>query len=123
MIQGIGSDLVEIARIEAAYQRRGEALAQRLLSASEWQRFLAEGRKMAFLAKRFAAKEALLKALGTGLRNIRWQDISIENDSLGKPVLVAQGVLAARLQGCQVHISITDERAYALAFVIIESTS
>jgi holo-[acyl-carrier protein] synthase len=124
MITGIGTDIVEIERMRAAWARRGDGLALRLLSESERLALSSQTDPARFLAKRFAAKEALLKALGTGLRRgVRWTDISVDNDADGKPLVTLSGE-AGRLAGDRrCHLSLTDERHYAVAFVIIESAS
>lgn len=124
MIVGIGTDIVDVGRIEAMLGRRGEALAQRLLSATELDAFKVHPAPARFLAKRFAAKEAALKALGTGLRNgIRWADISVAHDALGKPGLCLDGAAQQRAESLGVsacHLSVSDEQRYAVAFVILE---
>lgn len=124
---GIGTDLVAIARLERAWQRHGERFARRLLSGGEWDEFqvLAEIRRSPFLAKRFAAKEAAAKALGTGFRfGIGWRQIEVSHDSAGKPILTLH--LAARerfraLGGRRIHLSLSDTAEHALAFVVLES--
>ncbi len=124
MIIGIGTDLVRVGRIEAALRRHGPRFARRLLGEQEADRFHQAAFPAAFLAKRFAAKEAFVKALGTGLRNgIRWTEIQVVNDALGRPSLVLAG--RARelsvLAGVRVHhLSLTDEVDLALAFVVLE---
>lgn len=124
MIVGIGTDIVDVGRIDAMLGRRGEALAQRLLSTAEFDAFKAHPAPARFLAKRFAAKEAALKALGTGLRNgMRWADISVAHDALGKPALHLAGVARQQADALGVnacHLSISDEQRYAVAFVILE---
>lgn len=126
MICGIGSDVFEVARMAASLERRGPALAQRLLAAPEWREYQRHASPHRFLAKRFAAKEAVLKALGTGLREgIRWRDIHIDHDSRGKPEVVLDGAAREqleRLSGARVWLSISDERHYVLAFAIIEAS-
>ena len=124
MIDGIGTDIVRIARMQAALGRRGDALAHRLLAPVELPAFSDHPDPARFLAKRFAVKEAVLKALGTGLRNgIRWHDISVEHDHFGKPLLALSGEAGRRLGVRRCHLSVSDEQDYALAFVIIESES
>ena len=124
MIIGIGSDIVQLSRIRSALARRGDALARRLLADSEWQRYQVHQDPARFLAKRFAAKEAVFKALGTGLRNgMTWHDVTVTNDEKGKPELHFSGVTAAMAGAARHHLSISDEQDYALAFVIIESES
>jgi holo-[acyl-carrier protein] synthase len=124
MILGIGTDLVDIARMEAMHHRYGEALARRLLTQDELRDWAASTRPADFLAKRFAAKEALAKALGTGLRDpVLLGNIRVVNDGHGRPEFrfapALEGWLSAR--GVKrVHLSLSDERTHALAFVIAE---
>lgn len=125
MIHGIGTDIVEVSRIEDALTRFGEAFAQRILTEREWLAFEQSQTRARFLAKRFAAKEAFAKALGTGLRApATMQNIGVTHDDLGKPVLdlslELQSVLDQR--GIRAtHLSISDEKALAVAFVVLES--
>ncbi|MFO8156348.1 MAG: holo-ACP synthase [Thiohalospira sp.] len=122
MILGIGTDLVEIQRIRGAWERHGERLADRVLGPVERER-LPAGDPSAWLAKRFATKEAVAKALGTGFRDgLRLADIQTRHDAKGRPEVVLDGVAASsldRIGGSTVSLSVTDERAYALAFVVI----
>ncbi len=124
MILGVGTDIVRIGRMEAALARHGARFATRLLAHSELDDFLAAGRPAAFLAKRFAAKEALVKALGTGFRNgIRPRHVVVHRDDLGKPELHLTGAArdqAERMGVARIHLSLTDEQAYAVAFVVVE---
>ncbi|WP_022960987.1 holo-ACP synthase [Halopseudomonas pelagia] len=122
MIRGIGTDMVLVSRIEAALGRQGERFARRILTEAEWQRFAAHKQPARYLAKRYAAKEAVLKALGTGLaQGMSWQHIQIDNDSLGAPLVRLSGVAALRLKqggGGEMLLSLSDEREQALAFAI-----
>lgn len=122
MIRGIGTDLVLVGRIEAALGRQGDRFARRILTEAEWHRFTVHKQPARYLAKRYAAKEAVLKALGTGLaQGMSWQDIQIDNDSLGAPLVFLSGVAAERLQqggGGKMLLSLSDEREQALAFAI-----
>lgn len=128
MIVGIGTDIVEVARIEAIVARRGNAFAERILTADEMTGLSTQHSPARYIAKRFAAKEAALKALGTGLRNgIRWADLEVTHDALGKPLLRLAGAAQQRLialQGASAeiasHITLSDEQRYVVAFVIIE---
>jgi holo-[acyl-carrier protein] synthase len=124
MIFGIGTDIVEVSRIEDSLERFGEAFAQRILSEREWQAFVLSQTKARFLAKRFAAKEAFAKALGTGLRGpATFQNIGVTHDDLGKPVLDLASILQEFLNQRGIrfqHLSISDEKALALAFVVLE---
>ncbi len=125
MILGIGSDLVQVARMAEAYTRHGERLARRLLSQQEWADFGRAASKPHFLAKRFAAKEALAKAVGTGLRPpVVLTAMAVAHDALGKPVFEFEPNLSAWLtqKGMRrIHLSLSDERDMALAFVVVES--
>ncbi len=125
MILGIGSDLVQVARMAAAYSRHGERLARRMLAQDEWVDFHCAASKPHFLAKRFAAKEALAKAVGTGLRPpLTMTAMTVGHDALGKPIFEFEADLAAWLtqNGMhRIHLSLSDERDMALAFVVVES--
>ena len=124
MILGIGTDIAHIHRLEAALGRRGARFAERLLGPRELERLGQAPRPAAYLAKRFAAKEAFVKALGTGLRQgMRWTDIEVVNDALGRPSLVLSGKArelanAAGVSG--IHLSLSDEQDLAVAFVVLE---
>lgn len=122
MIIGIGTDIVQIERIKHAFERQGERFAQRILCASELCIFHEKGQSIPYLAKRFAAKEAASKALGTGIGAVSWQDMEISNDSKGAPVLKLMGAAKenmAALGASQVSISLSDEQDYAVAFVVL----
>ena len=125
MIFGIGTDIVEVTRIEASIEQFGDDFAKRILAESELASYLQSHIKARFLAKRFAAKEAFSKALGTGLRApATFQNIAVSHDALGKPILVLAVELQALLQSkgiTHTHISISDEKNLAAAFVILES--
>ena len=125
MILGIGTDLCDIARIERALERFGERFAERILVAHELQRFRRHRKPAAYLAKRFAAKEAFSKALGTGIHfPVNWHNVWVENAPSGKPSLRFSRPLAALLKKrgiASVHVSLTDETGMACAFVIVES--
>ena len=124
MIFGIGTDIVSTHRIAAAWERHGDAFARRILAPPEWEGFAAENHPARFLAKRFAAKEAFAKALGTGIRApATWHNIRVNHDPLGKPVLDFGPELEAWLGRHGIrshHLSISDEREMAAAFVILE---
>ena len=128
MIYGIGVDLIEIARIEAACARFGDRFASRILTERELERWNArrarsETRGIAYLATRFAAKEAISKALGLGMRMpMTWRAVEIANDPSGRPVAVAHGDLRAHLESrrLRLHVSLTDERLMATAYAIAE---
>lgn len=123
MILGVGTDIAAIGRLTALFERHGMAAAERLLAASELADFARAGDKGRFLAKRFAAKEAFGKALGTGIRApATLPAIAIGHDALGKPMFSYSDELAALLRERRLtaHLSISDERDYAVAFVVLE---
>ena len=124
MIVGIGTDLVEIVRVERALERHGDRFARRILVAQEYDRFTAHRKPAAYLAKRFAAKEAFSKAMGTGIRvPVSWQNLGVANHSSGRPYFELSEALAelVRRRGIRsVHVSLTDERGMAAAFVVLE---
>ncbi len=123
-ILGLGTDIVEIARIQAVVERSGDRFAQRILSAAEWTQYLQHKQPIRFLAKRFAVKEAAAKAFGTGIRNgLAFAQFEVINDILGKPGLrfyLQAAELAKSLGVTSVHVSLADERRYACATVILE---
>ena len=124
MILGIGTDLCEVPRIAAALDRHGERFARRILVERELERFLGHRQPAHYLAKRFAAKEALSKALGTGIRSpVNWHNIEIRNARSGRPYFepsAALGEFLAERRVRTAHLSITDERSIACAFVVLE---
>ena len=127
MILGIGTDIVEIARIHDSVTRLGDRFVKRLLTPSELARyheFKQVEVAISYVAKRFAAKEAVAKALGTGIgRGLSFQHIEVSNDELGKPVVSVEPHGNELLeQPVKWHLSISDEKAYAQAFVILEAT-
>ncbi|QHM93852.1 holo-ACP synthase [Kosakonia sacchari] len=123
-ILGLGTDIVEIARIEAVVARSGDRLAKRVLSDNEWALYQAHQQPVRFLAKRFAVKEAAAKALGTGIRNgLAFNQFEVFNDALGKPSLRLwdEALRMAEQMGVRaMHVTLADERHYACATVIIE---
>lgn len=127
MIYGIGTDIVEVSRIEQSLLRYGEAFAQRILNEREWLAYSQSKTQARFLAKRFAAKEAFAKALGTGLRApATFSNIGVTHDDLGKPVFDLAPELQAFLHEkgiFQQHLSISDEKALAAAFVVLEKNA
>jgi len=127
VIAGIGVDIVEIARVEQGLAAHGENFARRILAEGEWAGFRAAAVPAAFLAKRFAAKEAFGKALGTGVRApATLRSIWVEHDDLGRPGFGFDTALAQWLEARGVvrhHLSLTDERDAAIAFVVLEGTA
>ena len=129
MIVGIGSDLTDIRRIEKSLERFGARFIHRLFTDVERGRSERKTDRAASYAKRFAAKEACAKALGTGMRRgVFWRDMGVVNMRSGQPTMALTGGAATRLaqivgQGRRpvIHLSLTDDHPYAQAFVIIES--
>ncbi|GAB4463760.1 MAG: holo-ACP synthase [Burkholderiaceae bacterium] len=128
MIYGVGTDLIEIDRIAQAQSRFGERFAQRILGPHELQRLAARTQRsprggLAYLATRFAAKEAISKALGLGMRlPMTWRAVEIVNAPSGQPVAIAHGELARflRAQRLRLHVSVADERSMAMAYAVAE---
>ena len=124
MIYGVGTDVVEIGRIEQALARFGERFARRILCEPELRRFQGHRQPAAYLAKRFAAKEAFTKALGTGIHApANWHGVWVQNLPSGKPVLQFSDNLSRLLEQRRIlssHLSLTDERGVAMATVILE---
>jgi holo-[acyl-carrier protein] synthase len=129
MILGIGSDLVDVARIEKVIERHGERFIARIFTAAERARAERRANPAATYAKRFAAKEACAKALGTGLRNgVFWRDMGVVNLPSGRPTLKLSGGALARLKAitpqgfeARIDLTITDEGPLAQAFVVISA--
>jgi holo-[acyl-carrier protein] synthase len=128
VIYGVGTDLIEIDRIAQAQARFGERFAQRILGPQELERLAARTQRsprrgLAYLATRFAAKEAISKALGLGMRlPMTWRAVEIVNAPSGRPVAIAHGELALflRAKRLRLHVSVTDERSIAMAYAVAE---
>lgn len=127
MIYGIGTDIVQISRVEAALLRSGPRFAEKILGPEELVKYHARSAKHAvrglrFLATRFSAKEAFSKAIGLGMRMpMTWRSAQMLNAPGGKPVIVCSGALEEfmRANGLSAQVSISDEADYAVAFVIV----
>lgn len=124
MIYGVGTDLIEIQRIDKALKRFGERFARRILCEPELKRFRVHKQPVAYLAKRFAAKEAFSKALGTGIHApVNWHGVWVVNLKSGKPQLEFSSELKKMLEQRDIrrtHLSLTDEKEMAAATVILE---
>jgi holo-[acyl-carrier protein] synthase len=125
MIKGIGTDIVEINRIANSIERTGERFINRILTPHERQQFdqLNPEKHASFVAKRFAAKEAAVKALGTGIGSgVSFQHFTVVNLASGKPTLEVDVAISQRLEfDANWHLSLSDERDFALAFVTLEA--
>ncbi len=125
MIYGIGVDLVEIVRIDRAWKRWGTRFEKRLFTPAEIEFCRSRPRPASCLAMRFAAKEAFSKAVGLGLRSneLLWRDIEVQHNARGKPFLALYGTAASvarKIKMKSSHLSLTDERGLAQAFVVVE---
>ncbi|WP_295164534.1 holo-ACP synthase [uncultured Buchnera sp.] len=123
-IIGIGTDIIEILRIKNIVYRFKDKLAKRILSIEEWEKYVVNKNPIHFLAKKFAAKEAASKALGTGINcGIKFNQLELYNDTLGKPKLrfLKCALQKSKEIKCKsIFVSISDERLYAYALVILE---
>lgn len=140
MILGIGSDLTDVRRIDRSLKRHDGRFENRLFSEVERSRARTHGTPASVYARRFAAKEACAKALGVGLRGlgaskaaparaVGFRDILVDNDPAGRPVLELRGRAALRLAEMtppdmkpEIHLSLSDEGDYAMAFVVLSAT-
>ncbi|PKP55278.1 holo-[acyl-carrier-protein] synthase [Candidatus Atribacteria bacterium HGW-Atribacteria-1] len=125
MIIGCGIDLVKIERIEKIIKKWGDNFTSRIFTLLEQEYCEGKGNKYQSYAGKFAAKEALLKALGLGLREANWKEIEIKNDELGQPIIDTSGKLnnIASVKGVSKYfISISHTKEYAIAQVILEGT-
>lgn len=129
MIVGIGTDIIDVRRIERSINRFGERFVTRVFTDGERAKAESRRRYADTLAKRFAAKEACAKALGTGIyRGVVWRDMEVINIKGGKPTLKLTGKAAVRLEAllppghvANVQLTLTDDHPWAQAFVIIEA--
>jgi holo-[acyl-carrier protein] synthase len=127
-IVGIGNDICDVRRIEAAWQRHGERFVQRVLGETEqlvWQQRSQRwpGRGVRYLATRFSAKEAFSKAVGLGMRMpMTWRDCEILNHPSGQPYVRLSGELKTwfEAQGWRAHVTVSDETDYATSVVVVE---
>ncbi len=129
MILGVGTDLCNIQRIERTLARFGDRFRHRVFTETELRKAASRHGEAATLAKRWAAKEACSKALGTGLRmGIAWRDMAVSNLRSGQPVMAVTGWAAERLASMTppgheavIHVTLTDDHPWAQAFVVIEA--
>jgi holo-[acyl-carrier protein] synthase len=124
MIFGVGTDIVELSRIQAIYDRFGEHFVARLLMDEEHQLFLKNKWPVRFLAMRFAAKEATVKAMGTGFRHGLWiRDVGVVNNDRGRPLVIyserGRNVCDNLGIGAS-HVSLTDDAGLIIAFAVVE---
>ena len=126
MIFGIGTDIVRVERMDKNLLRYGDKFARRILSAAEFSDFKNAGQPAHFLAKRFAAKEAVVKAMGTGFADgVEMKQITVGHNESGKPELVIDGVAKEFLVKNDItglHVSIADEQDHAVAFVTLSTS-
>ena len=129
MIYGIGTDVVEVVRIKESIEKYGDKLAKKILTDKEMIAYKSSTLKENFLAKRFAAKEAFSKALGTGFRmNLNFKDIEVVNNKMGKPYYVKNKKITKiiqknyKIKNFKCFLSISDEKNYSTAFAIIQTS-
>ena len=130
MIYGIGTDICDVRRVRASFERHGERFAQKILSDAELATWKARSarwpeRGLRYLATRFSAKEAFSKAIGLGMRMpMSWRNCEIAKATSGKPDIVLHGVLKEwfEAKGLTAHVTVTDETDYAASFVVVEYT-
>ena len=124
MIFGIGTDIVELSRVQGIYERFGEHFARRILMDEEFELFRRARDPVRFLAMRFAGKEATVKAMGTGFAHGVWlRDVGVLNNDWGRPVIVWSergSRVCARLGIGSGHLSLTDDAGLMLAFAVVE---
>ena len=122
-IFGVGIDIVEVERIKKIHKKHGEKFARKILSNDELKNFLKDKNKIHFLAKRFAAKEAVGKALGVGIKNGSiLKNIEIKNDINGKPFVNIKDIEKLNMtEKKEIHISLSDEKKFAVANAVIIS--
>ena len=122
-VLGVGTDLVDVLRIEQSISKQGARFAQRILSENECSEYEHAKRKDVFLAKRFAIKEAVAKALGTGFsEGVSWRDIELSHDTLGRPLAHLCGGALSRFEvlGAEsLHVSLSDEGHLVSAFAVL----
>ncbi len=127
MIFGVGVDIVELERVKATYDRFGERFAQRILMDEEMELFRRSSRPVRFLAMRFAGKEAVVKAMGTGFAHGVWlRDVGISNNDWGRPLVIwsPRGRrVCDRLGIGDGHVSLTDDAGLIMAFAVVEKAN
>ncbi|MES2685459.1 MAG: holo-ACP synthase [Pseudomonadota bacterium] len=131
MIYGIGTDICDVRRVRASFERHGERFAQKILSDAELATWKARSarwpeRGLRYLATRFSAKEAFSKAIGLGMRMpMTWRNCEIAKAASGKPEIVLHGVLKDwfEAKGLSAHVTVTDETDYAASFVVVEQNT
>lgn len=120
---GIGTDILEIKRIDEVLSRLGDRFVRRILTEQEQAEYRDSGQPARLLAKRFAAKEAIAKALGTGIgRGVSWQDMQVEHNDSGAPLVRLSGgalEVVQRRGGSRVELSLADEQDYVVAFAVL----
>ncbi len=123
MIFGVGTDIVELVRVQQTYERFGERFVERLLMPEERELFEASRQPVRFLAMRFAGKEAAVKAMGTGFRHGMWiRDVGVLNNEWGRPYLIFSErgqAVCKRLGVGEGHVSLTDDAGLVVAFAVV----
>ena len=124
MILGTGIDIVEVPRIAQSFERFGERFAKRIFTAAEIRYCESKVNRMERYAARFAAKEAAMKAIGTGMRGgVRWQDFEVGRELSGRPTILLHGkaaLVAQKLGVRRSHLSVSHTEEHAVAYVVLE---
>lgn len=121
MIRGIGVDIIEIGRIRESIERLGDAFLMKIFTEKEISYCTSKPNPHQHYAARFAAKEAVSKALSTGWTGeFSWKNVEVDNDDLGKPHVALHGRLREKLAGCVVHVSISHDQTHVVAMALIE---
>ena len=121
MLRGIGTDLLEIRRVEAVYLRHRKRFIKRVLTKSEINESLTRKNICNYLAKQFAAKEAISKALGVGIGALSFHDIEVLRNSHGQPIVSLSSKANFKFSKPKIHISLSDTKTHVIAFCIIEN--
>ena len=123
MITGIGTDIIDIERVQAVLERQGQRFVERILTLAEQAEYRRRGEPVKFLANRFAGKEAVAKALGTGIAaGVTFQQIEILPDERGAPVVTLTAEAARLARAAEVWLSLSDERRSVVAFAVLQSS-
>lgn len=121
MLKGIGTDLLEIFRVEKIYQRHGERFIRRILTKAEISESQTRKNISNYLAKQFAAKEAISKALGVGIGVLGFHDMEVLRNSVGQPQVTLSSKARKQFLNPKIHLSLSDTKTHILAFCIIEN--
>ena len=120
MLKGIGTDILELVRVESVFQSYGERFIQRVLTKAEIEESLTRKNISNYLAKQFAAKEAIAKALGVGIGRLSFHDMEVLRNFAGQPIVQLSNKAKERFSNPKIHLSLSDTKTHILAFCVIE---